>query len=72
MFAIFGGLFVFFALGYILLTAAVFYHLYQYTLPGWSAVKVVMPAFLLLSAILFILAAYFFLITPWNQLKGFL
>ena len=69
MFAIFGGVFLFFALGYILLTAAVFYHLYHYTLPGWNAAKIVIPIFLLLSVALFITAAYFFFITPWNQLS---
>lgn len=68
MFAIAGIIFIIFAIAYAFLTAAVFYHLHQFTLPGWNVPKIVVPIFILLSVIFFSLAAYFFFVTPWNQL----
>lgn len=38
--------------------AAVIYHLWKYTLPGWKAVKIVVPAYLALWLIFLGLALY--------------
>lgn len=61
-----GSIFFAFTITYALLSAAVFYHLFQYTLPGWTAARIVVPIFLVLSAALFLLTVYFFFGTPWE------
>lgn len=40
------------------LSAAVVYHLWKYTLPGWTAVKIIVPAYLALALLFFGLALY--------------
>lgn len=64
MFIVFGAVFLLFIIVYFSVSAAVVYHLYHYTLPGWSAARVVLPSFFIISALLFGLAAYFFLTIP--------
>ena len=44
--------------------SAVIYHLWQYTLPGWSAPKIVVPAYLALLLVFLGLAANAFLHIP--------
>lgn len=63
IFIIFIGLWIFF-------TAAVIFHLRKYTLPGWSAPKLVLPIFFVLSAILFLFALYFFFRIPLSTVAG--
>ncbi|MEK7108642.1 MAG: hypothetical protein AAB844_00820 [Patescibacteria group bacterium] len=48
-----------------LLSAAVIYHLRQYTLPGWTAAKLVIPLYLILASLLLIVALAYFLRVPW-------
>lgn len=67
MFIIVGGIFFLFTLVYAFLAAAIVYHLSHYTLPDWTAARIVAPAFFILSAILFIIASYSFLRIPWEQ-----
>lgn len=63
-------IFLLFIGAYILLTAAVIHHLRQYTLPGWTAARFVVPFFFFLSLALFAYAVYFFFTTPWNLLAA--
>lgn len=69
MMVFFGMIFALFAAGYVLLAAAVFYHLFHYTLPGWTAARVAAPVFIFISAALFILAAYFFFSVQWTYFE---
>ena len=48
------------------IAAAVIWHLHKYTLPGWTAAKAVVPAYLGLSLTLLALALYSFLRIPWS------
>lgn len=45
----------------VFLSAAVIYHLRRYTLPTWTAPKIVIPVYLMLALIFWGLAAYHFL-----------
>lgn len=64
------GFFIAFIAVYGFLTAAVFHHLYHYTMPGWTAVRFIVPLFFFLSAIFFAFATYFFFTAPWQMLGG--
>ncbi|MBI2639693.1 MAG: hypothetical protein HYW90_02255 [Candidatus Sungbacteria bacterium] len=59
MILILASIFSLFALVYALIAGAVLYHLWHYTLPGWTAARFVVPTFLVISTFFFILAAYF-------------
>lgn len=41
------------------LAVSAFYHLRQYTLPGWNAAKVVIPTYLILSLVFLGAAVYY-------------
>jgi len=56
---ILGSIFLFFVVIYAFVAAAVLYHLWHYTLPGWRASRIVVPVFIAISSVLFILAGYF-------------
>ncbi|MFY9461931.1 MAG: hypothetical protein WAP51_01880 [Candidatus Sungiibacteriota bacterium] len=67
MFAIAGTIFAVFVLVYAFLVASVLYHLRQYTLPGWTATRIVVPIFFIISTIFLAFATYFFFTTSWEQ-----
>ena len=46
------------------IAGAVIWHLRTYTLPGWNAAKIAIPLYLLLSAVFFGFALYFFIQIP--------
>jgi len=70
IFSIAAVAFVVFIAVYIFLAAAVLHHLYHYAMPGWTAVRFVVPVFFLLSSIFFAFAAYFFFTAPWGQFEA--
>ncbi|MBI2055501.1 MAG: hypothetical protein HYT42_01270 [Candidatus Sungbacteria bacterium] len=51
------GFLIFLAADIYFATAA-FWHLRQYTLPGWNAARIVMPLFVLISLLLIGFASY--------------
>lgn len=51
--------------------AAVIYHLRKYTLPGWTAAKIVVPAYVLLSLIFALLALHALSRIPMNEGNAF-
>lgn len=64
------GLLIFFAafiLADTFFVAAVFYHLQNYTLSGWSAPKIVLPVFILFTLIFLGFAVYFFNHIPYEE-----
>jgi len=61
MFTALLSFFVIFVAADIFFAAAVLYHLRQYTLPGWNAAKVVIPAYVGLSLLFLGLAIWSFL-----------
>lgn len=70
MIFIFGGIFLVFIVVWFFFTGAVIFHLRKYTLPGWSAPKLVLPIFFTLSAILFLFAVYFFFHISFGVIGG--
>lgn len=64
MFLIALAIFIAFSLIYLLLSAAIFYHLRQYTLPGRPAPRIIMLAFIFLSALFWLFSATFLLKIP--------
>lgn len=46
-------------------SAAVIYHLRQYTLPDWTAAKLVIPLYAVLAAFILTVALVYFLRVPW-------
>ncbi len=61
--------FIAFVIADVYLVAAVFYHLRQYTLPGWDAARVIMPLYIFLSLALLLLAVYYFRQIPVDSLE---
>lgn len=64
------GLLIFFAafiLADTFFVVAVFYHLKNYTLPGWSAPKIILPVFVLFTLIFMGFAVYFFNKIPYEE-----
>ena len=55
------GTFILFLLADALLSAAVIYHLRQFTMPGWSLGRMVITLYLILAGILLGAAGYYFL-----------
>ena len=49
-----------------LVATAVLWHLSKYTLPGWTAAKAVVPAYLVLEMALLAMALYSFLKISWS------
>lgn len=64
MFIVLLAFFVAFAAAIAFFASAVIYHLWQYTLPGWFAPKIVVPAYLVLLLLFIGLAANAFLHIP--------
>ncbi|MBI2096948.1 MAG: hypothetical protein HYT40_02225 [Candidatus Sungbacteria bacterium] len=59
-----------FVLFYALFASAIIYHLRAYVLPGWTAGRISIIIFLILSLILLYLALFYFLKTPWGLYAG--
>jgi len=59
MFYIFLIIFVIFTAIWGFFATSTIYHLKQYSLPGWSAYKIAMPVFFIISAAFFGFAVYF-------------
>jgi len=59
MFYIFLSIFIAFTAIWGFFATSTIYHLKQYSLPGWSAYKLAMPTFFLISAAFFGFAVYF-------------
>lgn len=63
LFLIFSGGWLFFAL-------SVIYHLRQYSLPGWTAPRFVVPVFVGVAVLLFSTALYFLFSIPYSAFTG--
>ena len=64
MFAPASIIFIIFTLLYGLLTAAIIYHLRQYTLPGHTTPRMVLTIFLFLASLLWLFALFFLFQIP--------
>lgn len=58
MFIIAFAVFLLFLIADAALSAAVIYHLRQYTMPDWNAARIAVPAYIALAALFAILAMY--------------
>lgn len=66
MFALFLTFFIVFVAANLFFSAAVVYHLRQYTLPGWNAARIILPIYGVLSLFFLGIALYSFLHVPFT------
>ena len=70
MFIIFLLIFLLFLALWLFFSFAVIYHLRRYSFPGWTAARLVVPLFFLLSFFFFFVAAYFLFTIPYAALTS--
>ncbi len=57
---ILAGFFILFVLADAILSAAVIYHLRQYTMPGWTIARAAIASYLILAGLFLGVAVYYF------------